>query len=138
MSKKPSTIVAAANAFLEDGNNREKKEAFIDKFSECEVYCRSILVPYYKENYPEIKEDQIGLDRKEIKVAFEERGITFDDAKLLTRLFGADDKAGSRSCRILRNKILHEMMLSSIREVCTRSDELMSDMNSFIEQVEAN
>ena len=36
---------------------------------------------------------------------------------------------------LLRNKITHELMRRAVKEVCTRSDELISDMNQFIEQI---
>lgn len=135
--KRPSRIINEANSFLDIDSNRLLLHDFLQKFSECEVYCRPVLIAYYKSNGIEIAPEEIALNRQDIKDAFCEDGVYFDDSKLLTRLFGAENKPGYSSCRWLRNKITHEMMIRAIREVCNRHDALIEDMNIFINEVES-
>ena len=109
--------------------------AFLEKFSQCEVYVRPILKQYYCDIGDEKEDDEIALVSKDIKDACDENGIYFVDKRIVTRIFGAEDAVNRSSCRWLRNKITHELMRRAVKEVCTRSDELISDMNQFIEQI---
>lgn len=133
---KPKTIVERAREYLDSENHRELMNSFLTKFSEIEVYTRPYLEEYYRSIGEDIDPERIGLERETVLDAFSEAGIYFDDKKQITRIFGASDKVNESSCRWLRNKITHSLMLRAIREVCERSDQLIDDMDSFIEQVE--
>ena len=109
--------------------------AFLEKFFQCEVYVRPILNQYYCDIGEERQSDDIKLVAKDIRDACFENGIYFDDKKLITRIFGAEDGVNKSSCRWLRNKITHELMRRAVKEVCVRSDELIFDMNRFIERI---
>ncbi len=135
MSISPATIIEKVEEILSEDNNREKMHAFLEKFFQCEVYVRPILRQYYCDIGEEKQDAEIALISKDIKDACEESGIYFEDKKLITRIFGAADEVDKSSCRWLRNKITHELMRRAVKEACTRSDELISDMNQFIEQI---
>ena len=135
MSISSKKIIENANKILAEDDHREKVNTFLEVFSQCEVYVRPVLLRSYKSNGEEIKPEEIGLDAKTIKDAFSEEGIYFEDGKLITRIFGAEDALGKSSCRWLRNKILHELMKRALTEVCNRFEALTADMNSFIEQI---
>ena len=133
----PRTIIEKAEEIMCVGDNRFKIGRFLEKFSECEVYVRPTLVSYFKSLGEDIGSEDIGLEAKTIRTAFSEKGIYFDDNKLITRIFGAEDSPGESSCRWLRNKITHVMMKRALNEVCNRYDSLLLDMNNFISQIEA-
>ena len=84
--------------------------AFLEKFSQCEVYVRPILKQYYCDIGEEKEDDEIALVSKDIKDACDENGIYFVDKRIVTRIFGAEDAVNRSSCRWLRNKITHELM----------------------------
>ena len=135
MSISSKRIIENANLILDESDNRYRVHTFLEKFSQCEVYVRPVLLQYYKSAGEEVRPEEIGLESKEIKDAFSEKGIYFSDKKLITRIFGAEDALNKSSCRWLRNKISHELMKRAIKEVCLRHTELIEDMNSFINQV---
>ena len=111
-----------------------KLNIFLQKFSECEVYTRPHLEEYYKEDGR--KPEDISLNRDDILKAFGEDGIYFKDNKLITRIFGESDKKGESSYRWLRNKITHSLMHRAICEVCERSEQIVTDIDDFINQIE--
>lgn len=135
MSRSPKRTIEEAEAVLSCDDNRVKVYRFLEKFSQCEVYVRPYLLKYYKESNQTVCLEEIPLDSREIKTALSEAGIYFEDSKLITKIFGAEDAPGKSSCRWLRNKITHELMIRSIREVCNRSSELMSDMDCFMNTI---
>lgn len=137
MSISPTRIINEANALLSTENNRELVFCFLEKYSQCEVYTRPILTEYYKGSGETLAIEEIGMEAKIIKIAFLENGIVFDDKKLITRIFGAEDSPGRSSCRWLRNKVSHELMRRALREVCERNNDLLADMEAFICEVSA-
>ena len=126
-------IVENSNHYLENDDRRTRVALFLDKFSQCEVYARSVLIPYLKSMHLDIKSEDIGLDLQNIKDALFESGIYYDYKKLITRIFGAESTKGISSCRWLRNKISHELMKRALSEVCERYEDLIRDMDLYIE-----
>lgn len=135
MSISPQKIIEEVDQFLSQDDNRNKLYAFLEKFSQCEVYCRPIMKQYFHDLGEDIKDEDIGLDSRDIKNAFGENGIYFEDKRLLTRIFGAESAPSISSCRWLRNKITHELRRRAVREACERIDELITDMDLFISQI---
>lgn len=132
MSASPKRIISEANDFLSTDNNRQLIYYFLEKYSQCEVYIRPFLMQYYKSIGEQIKQEEIGMEAKTIRIALSENGIIFADKKLITRIFGSEDRSGKSSCRWLRNKISHELMRRALKEVCERNTELLSDLDSFL------
>lgn len=137
MSVSPSRIINEANTLLSTENNRKLVYSFLEKFSQCEVYTRPILMAYYISIGELVDEEEIALAARTIKAAFTEAGIYFDDNRIITKIFGAEKGPGKSSCRWLRNKISHELMRRALKEVCERNNELLSDMDSFMCQIKA-
>ena len=133
---KSKTIIENANNFLNEANNRILVFEFLEKFSQCEVYARLMLKSYLVYEDPSIKEEEIGLECRQIINAFSENGIYFEDKKILFNIFGSNDKLNESSCKWLRNKITHSLMQRALKEVCIRFNELMDYMNSFIQEIE--
>lgn len=136
MSISPQRIIDEVERFLSMDDNRIKLYSFLEKFSQCEVYCRHILKQYYRDIGEMINDEDICLEAQLVKEACGEQGIYFDDNTLVTRVFGTGKAPGASSCRWLRNKISHELMRRAIKEACTRLDDLISDMDSFINQIQ--
>lgn len=135
-SMRAKTIIENANIFLEKENHRKLVFQFLEKFSQCEVYVRPVLKEYLLNEDPNIKEEEIGLEYRQIINAFSENGIYFCDKKIVSDIFGSNDKVNESSCKWLRNKITHSLMQRALKEVCCRYDVLIDNMDTFIKTIE--
>lgn len=133
---KSKTIIENAKIFLDTDNHRNSVFLFLEKFSQCEVYVRPILRDYLLNEDPNIKEEEIGLECRQIINAFSEEGIYFNDNKIVYNIFGSKNKINESSCKWLRNKITHSLMQRALSEVCNRYDELIDNMDDFIKNIE--
>lgn len=124
--------------YLNENSNRQIKNDFLEKYSICEVYCRQYLKKYLVEIGEYYDDEDMGMELQTIKDALSDAGVVFEDKKLLTRLWGKSQKKGERSCRFLRNKITHELMLSAINEIVERNEDINRDMDEFIRVVSEN
>ncbi|MCD8222750.1 MAG: hypothetical protein LUD07_11345 [Clostridiales bacterium] len=131
--KRAETIISKADTYLNKDNNRQIKDAFLEKYSKCEVLCRPVLRSYLKEIGEYTSDEEIGMELQLIKAALYDASYVFDDSKLLTRIWGKGSKKGESSCRFLRNKITHELMERALHEVVERQAELNADMDLFID-----
>ena len=132
------TVIRRAEEYLELNDNRKIKDAFLEKYSKCEVLCRPLLREYLKNIGEYTSDEDIGMDLQLIKDALADASYIFDDNKLLTRIWGKGKNKGSSSCRFLRNKISHELMERALHEVVERKEELNADMDIFIEVLTNN
>ena len=126
-------IISKSDIYLNIDNHRQLKDAFLEKYSKCEVLCREILRKYLNEKDKNASEKIINMDLRIIKPALSNLGYIFDDRKLLTRIWGQEKKKGASSCRFLRNKITHELMERALHEVVERNAELNAYMDVFID-----
>ena len=127
------TVIQRADAYLNIDNHRQIKNAFLEKYSKCEVLCRPIIRDYLRSIGEYADDEDIGMNLQLIKDALSDASFIFDDNKLLTRIWGKSKTKGSSSCRFLRNKISHEFMERALHEVIERESELNADMDKFIE-----
>jgi hypothetical protein len=115
----------------------EERKLFIDRFIKCEVVCKAYIEKYRQlqkvdEKGKEIKLD---LDMRTIPSAFEK----FDcgiDKHVLTPVFGSDKGKGHKSCKKIRDGIVHSMNTSDLQELHERYDKLMAQMVSFLSYFE--
>lgn len=135
---KATTIIQRADEYLSIGDHRKIKDGFLEKYSMCEVLCRSIVKDYLKEIGEYTTDEEIGMDLKLIQEALSDSGYVFEDEKLLTRIWGKSQVRDSSSCRFLRNKITHELMERALHEVVERQNEINADMDTFLETLKNN
>ena len=129
----PETTISRAEDFLSIGDNRQIKDAFLEKYTKCEVLCRPKLRDYLKSIGEYETDEEFGMDLRNIKNALSDASYIFSDERLLTRIWGKEDRVNFSSCRFLRNKITHELMERALKEVVDRRHELNADMDTFIE-----
>ena len=132
------TVIQRAEAYLAVDNHRQIKDAFLEKYSKCEVLCRPLLRDYLKSIGEYTTDEEMGMELQNIKEALSDASYIFEDNKLLTRMWGKGKDKGSSSCRFLRNKITHELMERALHEVVERKDDLNADMDKFIETLTNN
>lgn len=136
---KPINKVIKAEKILLIEDNKNKIINFIFTFIKCEIYCKNILKRYLKEINEYTSDEDINLELGIIKEALSDNGYFFKDEKLLTRIFGKIKSIDTKfSCRYLRNKIVHELSESSINYVIVKYEDLISDMNIFINTLNNN
>lgn len=93
-------IISNAEEYLCIDNHRQIKDAFLEKYTKCEVLCRSILKEYLKNIGEYISDDEIGMELQNIKDALSDASYIFDDSKLLTRIWGKGKEKDSSSCSV--------------------------------------
>ena len=78
--------------------------------------------------------DRMKVDMTQVPYALSYAGYDFDRT-LLTHLFGAEEKVGSRSVKKLRDALTHNMNQKAVDELIDRETELHSYMDQFLEKV---
>jgi len=122
------------NTKLNEENVRESRDVFIEKFILCETLYKIVLKKYLVINNKYTSDGAMKIQIKQVKAALKKAGYTVDD-DLMDRLFsgtGIFSQRGSKSARLLRNGIEHEMNVKDLQEVVDRYQNLISDMDTFL------
>ena len=77
----------------------------------------------------------IEIDLRKLNPAIQRLGIPVSDVVLDTVFHSQMETAGQRSCRVLRNAVLHELRGDHVAEVNRRIAELIKPMTDFIEGI---
>lgn len=114
----------------------EERRAFIDLFTVCDATCKIYIEQYkkLKKKNKDGSEIKNNLDMRTIPSAFRNFNIKFEDHELSV-IFNADRTRGHKSCKKLRNGIVHEMNEGDLNEVHKRYSELMKYMNVFLARI---
>ena len=111
----------------------ERRE-FIDKFTLCEITCKSLIISNQKYNGTYKKDAEIRLLLKSIKAAISYAGLTIPE-HILNGVFSSTGnyrKRNSKSAKLLRNGIVHALNKEDINEVHNRYIALMQVMDDFL------
>lgn len=118
----------------ENSTYLEVRNAFIDKFTLCDLTCIEIISRYSNNQKQKGKVVKVELHMKTIKQAFESFDIEYDE-DVLNLVFGGSGlyvKRGSKSAKKIRNKIVHEMNENDLKELMNRKDELFNAMDMYL------
>ncbi len=110
-----------------------ERQLFIDKFTLCDVTCKA-----YIEKYKEVK--KTAEDGSEIKLVLDMRTIPYAlsffeleiPKHVLTPVFGANKGKGQKTCKKIRDGIVHAMNISDLQEMHDRYDQVMAMMDTFL------
>lgn len=121
------SVISDADKLIKE--NEYLVSNFLYKFISCEVACKQII-----ECIDGIEQKETKLNVNVIKKCVKSYGIIFDD-NMLYEIFSAEDSKGHRSCKKLRDNVVHGLKKSAIEEIKNRYDELFRAMNMFIKQL---
>ena len=113
-----------------DDVTREKIHRFKEKFGICEVVYKVIL-ENHQFNKTGKHPARMKVDMTQVPHALAYAGYDFDKA-LLTQLFGAEEKIGSRTVKKLRDSLTHSVNQKAIDELVDREEELHGYMDQFL------
>ena len=110
-----------------------ERQLFIDKFTLCDVTCKA-----YIEKYKQVK--RTAEDGSEIKLVLDMRTIPYAlsffkleiPQHVLTPVFGANKGKGQKTCKKIRDGIVHAMNISDLQEMHDRYDQVMAMMDTFL------
>lgn len=119
------------NTTLSTGSNRATKNDFLEKFMLCEVAIKSLIADYYAETGKKTKPEEIKLSLPTIKAALKFAGYSINQPNL-EAVFGPSVKRNSKSCKKLRDAIVHSLQSEDIQEVASRSVSLNREMDTFL------
>ena len=111
--------------------NKDILVSFIEKYIECEICYKALLLAYRTEKKQDIKESSLKInlaDAKKIMVHFNYN----IDENTLKCLFSSNEKKNEMSAKKIRDNILHKLSEKAISEVIERFDELADYMNQFL------
>lgn len=123
---------------LQSPGVRETRDEFIEKYIICEMAYKIVLKKYLETNNMYDSDQHLNIQLQQVRAALQTAGYKPDHG-LLERIFsGSKDyrKRGTKSAKILRNGIEHEMNVQDLKEVVNRKDELFKDMDSFISWIQ--
>lgn len=116
-----------------DAAAKQIVDDFKDYFSVCEIVYKVILEDHQFNKTGKHKE-HLTVSMVEAPHALKYAGYDFDK-NLLTRLFGAEEKIGSRSVKKLRDSLTHSLNEKAVKELQDRHDELYGYMRDFLSKI---
>ena len=136
-SKKKSrakTRIDQISTQLSDKALREHLLNFLERYIECEVAGKELIVAHKADSKSPVKYDDITMHFSTIKSAVKYASMDIDDNSL-SRIFSSEKTKGKKSAKHLRNNIVHRMPKGDIQEVHQRYSQLMNDMGMFLNAV---
>ncbi len=120
------SVITQAEELIRNNNNISR---FLYTYISCEVSCKQIISVISNRNRDDIK-----MDMRVIKRSLKHYGVTMNDS-VINQIFGSEDKRGKKTCRKLRNELVHRMSKNDIIEINDRIDTLMFTMDAFIKAI---
>ena len=105
-------------------SNREKFYPFLISYFICDTVGRKLVIS--------IDIEQSELRLIDIKKAIKHYGLSIED-NVLKAIFSKDKILNKRSCKFLRNQLIHNLSKSAADEIVRRNSELLNYMNDFLE-----
>lgn len=118
---------------MADKDKKRMIADFKEKFSICEIVYKVVLEDHqFNKTGQHI--DRLQVTMKQVPHALAYAGYDFDK-DLLTKLFGAEEKIGSRSVKKLRDALTHSINDKAVNELFDRYEELNGYMDSFLNKI---
>lgn len=117
---------------LSNGATRSTKNEFLEKFMICETACKAIISDYNQGKKKKTADRDIKLQIQIIEAAIKYAGYSIKK-ETLTAIFGSTEKRNEKSCKKLRDGIVHSMSAEDIQEVVNRHTLLLSEMQIFLD-----
>lgn len=105
-------------------SNRDKLYHFLSSYFICDTVGRKLVVS--------IDIEQSELRLIDVKKAIKHFGLSIDD-NVLKAIFSKEKILNKRSCKFLRNQLVHGLSKSAASEIVRRNSELLNYMNVFLE-----
>lgn len=119
---------------LNDREQTTRRYQFLDDFVLCEIVCKAVLALYKKNNKTYSSDKDLRLDMKEIPAALKYAGYNVDN-DILSNIFAGSGnyrRRGTKSAKLLRNGIIHNLSETDVVEMCNRFEHLHNTMNAFL------
>ena len=127
------TRLASATQISKNPLFLDERGEFLDRFTLCEIVCKAFVEKYklVKKKDEKGKEILIRLDMRTIPHAFDyfQCGVP---KHVQTPVFGAEAKRGRKTCKKIRNGIVHELNGADLQELHDRFEALMGQMDLFL------
>jgi len=133
LRNRAKTELERLEAVYTDEQTRERINRFKDKFGICEIVYKVILEDY-QFNRTDQHFETFLIDMRNVPYALNYAGYDFDKS-LLTHLFGAERKVGSRTVKTLRDSLTHSVNQKAINELVSRETELHGYMDQFLTKI---
>ncbi len=117
---------------LKNEENKMLIENFKNTFLMCESTYKIILAEHQK--YKGKGKSRLIISMSQAPYALEFAGYDFEK-DLLTKLFGAETRAGMKSVKKIRDSLTHKLDNNTVEELSTRKEELFGYMNEFLEKI---
>ena len=126
------------NEYLAQDNHRAIKDRFLEKFMLCEIGYKELLKHYYKSRNKKFNEDDLKLSMQTIPKVLSHFRISIDMQTLKEIYSTANEfkKRGTKSARMLRNGIVHDLNVQDTGEVIDRQEHLFQVLDLFSSKIE--
>ncbi len=119
---------------IADDEKKYKRNIFIDKFILCEIACKHIVKAYKRQQKSLKPGSYITLDMRHIPTAMSTYEYLIP-RHILSEVFSGNNqygKRGSKSCKKLRDGIMHAMSENDLNEIIVREGQLHRSMDTFL------
>ena len=129
-----SSRITQVLSILDNGTSRNHVFSFLEKYILCEIAAKELVVGYKNDLNDPIEYKDVKMDLRILKGAFNHYGLGIP-ADVTKRLFCSNNEKGKRSAKKLRDSIVHSITKQNITEVDNRFNQLIADMDMFLEAV---
>jgi len=102
---------------------------FLYKYICCEITCKQIISAV-----DDLQTKNIKMHLTTIKKCMKIYGVVIDE-KILSSLFSASSKKNERSCKVLRDSLVHGLPRSVIEEISARYLKLNEQMDMYLRHI---
>ena len=131
---RPKDRIDQIHALMSDKSFSAHILYFLEKYIECEVVCKELIVSYKATTKNPVNYDDVEIKLQTVKSAVYSKSLKIEE-NTLHRIFDATTTKGRRSAKKLRDAIVHRMPNSELKEVHHRYKDLMNDMKVFLSAI---
>lgn len=110
-------------------------ENYKSKYTICEIIYKIFLADYLRNNNKKSSK-YLKVAMTQVPYTLSYAGYDFD-YDFLSKIFGSSTKSGETTAKTLRDNLTHQMKTSSINELKSRYDELISLMDRFLNTIKS-
>lgn len=128
--QRAATRIQSIRSKLDSGSTKSQLKSFLTDYFLCEMACKEMVVGYQDSIGKSIKYEEVKMDLRVLKAAFNIYGIALTDV-VRNRLFSSSPKSAKK----LRDSLVHGISKNNLDTLVVQYGTMMSDMKVFLDQV---
>lgn len=124
-------LIALEKIIADITDNSEIIFSFLQKYIVCEICYKALLLVFRADKGKCISDSSLKVNVGEVKKVFAYFGYVVD-VSTIEAVYSSEDHTGRRSCKKLRDNVVHGLKKSYLEEIVSRSIELHEKMDVIL------